>query len=55
VNIDELREGDPARELGRCTDNDYALIFDSQGKAWRTETLPTGEQVKFPAECPWLP
>lgn len=43
--LDGLREA-TTEELGRCTDNDYALIFDRSGVSWCTETLGNGEQVK---------
>lgn len=45
MNIDEVREAGQ-EELGRCTNADYALIKDTQGVPWQTETLNTGEQVK---------
>lgn len=48
-DVDKLRIADED-ELGACTDKDYALIMDSQLKAWSTVTLATGEQVKRPLD-----
>lgn len=48
IDIDNLRESTPDDGIPLWTNHDYFRILDSEGRAWRTGTLLTGEQVKYP-------